>query len=194
MLNSAPPNCMSGRGNKYPLDDFCLEKKGFTLEHRRVGNGFIIHYSELLLELPVCEYVQQRECRYLAALGVNENAILALICITVRSLQTDRGIMSLSWPQLWFSRPSFGILSSILGCLHKPRLVTQLSKFSLAVGHRTIKLLLLNIYQRCSHHPTVGFIRIESSSQNQIWLVVLKDTEFFCQAAKESERIQTVLR
>lgn len=106
------PNCMSGRGNKYLRDDFLFGgKKGFTLEHRRAGNGFIIHYSDLLLELPVCEYVQQRECWYLAALGVNENAILALICITVRSLQTDWGIMSLSWPQLWFSRPGFGILS-----------------------------------------------------------------------------------
>lgn len=87
--------------------------------------------------------------------------------------------------QLW------NTVISILGRLHMPRLVPQLLKFSLAVGHRAIKLLLLNIYQRCSDHPTVGFIRIESSSQNQIWLVVLKDTEFFCQAAKESERIQT---
>lgn len=87
--------------------------------------------------------------------------------------------------QLW------NTVISILGCLHKPRLVTQLLKFSLAAGHRTIKLLLLNIYQRCWDHPTVSFIHIESSSQNQIWLDVLKDTDFFCQAAKETERIQT---
>lgn len=90
-----------------------------------------------------------------------------------------------SQAQLW------NTVISILGRLHKPRLVTQLLKFSLAVGHRTVKLLLLNIYQRCSDHPTVASIRIESSSQNQIWLAALKDTEFFCQAAKETERIQT---
>lgn len=86
--------------------------------------------------------------------------------------------------QLWHT------VISILGSLQKPRRLTQLLRFSLAVGHPTIKLLLLNIYQRCSDHPTAGFVRIDSSSQNQIWPVVLKDTEFFCQAAKETEWIQ----
>lgn len=101
MLNSA----FGGEKNKQLLDDFCWHENVFTLEHSGVGMDFIVHYSNLLLELYLWVNTIKGETADILQLGVNENAILASICITVRPLEIDWGSMSLSWPQLWFSGP-----------------------------------------------------------------------------------------
>lgn len=92
----------------------------------------------------------KRENAGILQLGVNENAILASICITGRSLEIDWGIMSFSRPQLWLFWPVlWNGVASILGRLQKAGRDAQLLRASPAEGHRTIKLLLLSIRQRC---------------------------------------------
>lgn len=100
--------CFWGEKNKQPLDDFCCHENDFTLEHGGVGMDFIIHYSNLLLELYLWVNTIKGENADILQLGVNENAILASICITVGSLERLghhvfklASIILFFWPVLW---------------------------------------------------------------------------------------------
>lgn len=133
MLNYA---FFEGKKNKQALDDFCWHVNGFTRVLSRVGIDFIIHYSNLLQELYLWVNTIKRENAGILQLGVNENAILASICITGRSLEIDWGIMSLSRPQLWLFWPVLwnGVIS-ILGRLQKTW--TRCSAVEIFTGWRT---------------------------------------------------------
>lgn len=151
---------------------------------------FIIHYSNMLLELYLWVNTIKRENADILQLGVNENAILASICITVRSLEIDWGIMSLSWPQLWFLWPMlWNSVISILGRLQNPDEILSCWNFHWLKDTEPSNCCF-QIFTNGAR-ITVGFICIYSSNQSQIWPLVLKDTEFSVGRPKNTERIQT---